>query len=296
MLNYSFVIPHKNAPQYLQRCIKSIPEREDIEIIIVDDCSEKTLRPQGVSHSNLTILNIKESKGAGYARNVGKSHAKGKWLLFADCDDFYVPGLIDELDKVKDNNSDIVYFDFFYFYNTTTKKYKNNDFSQLINKYVIRPSVINQTNIKFGLNAPWNKMFRRKFTEDIDARFEEIPIGNDAWFVMYCGSKAKKISVINKKLYYYVENIKGITYSPKSLNDIWTLFKSSARINKLKVKNDAWFVIRLNPFRGFSKYRKAYGLLSTAKLYIYKLFNESSFITVLLNRYLLKMRSKNKYQ
>ena len=38
--NYSIIIPHRNIPQLLQRCIDSIPSRDDLQIIIVDDNSD----------------------------------------------------------------------------------------------------------------------------------------------------------------------------------------------------------------------------------------------------------------
>jgi cellulose synthase/poly-beta-1,6-N-acetylglucosamine synthase-like glycosyltransferase len=40
MINYSIIIPHKNIPQLLQRCLDSIPRREDVQIIVVDDNSD----------------------------------------------------------------------------------------------------------------------------------------------------------------------------------------------------------------------------------------------------------------
>ena len=41
MISYSIIIPHKNTPSLLQRCLDSIPQRSDIEIIIVDDNSDE---------------------------------------------------------------------------------------------------------------------------------------------------------------------------------------------------------------------------------------------------------------
>ena len=83
-INYSFIIPHKNAPELLRRCIASIPQREDVQIIVVDDNSEKEKKPV-VERENVMIVEIdsKDSKGAGHARNIGLSQAKGKWILFA---------------------------------------------------------------------------------------------------------------------------------------------------------------------------------------------------------------------
>ena len=40
MINYSIIISHKNIPDLLSRCLDSIPKREDIQIIVVDDNSE----------------------------------------------------------------------------------------------------------------------------------------------------------------------------------------------------------------------------------------------------------------
>jgi len=39
--NYSFIIPHKNCPDLLQRCVDSIPERDDVQVIVVDDNSDE---------------------------------------------------------------------------------------------------------------------------------------------------------------------------------------------------------------------------------------------------------------
>ena len=36
--------------------------------------------------------------------------AVGKWLLFADADDFFLPGAFDVFDSHQDSSSEIVYF------------------------------------------------------------------------------------------------------------------------------------------------------------------------------------------
>lgn len=41
---YTIIIPHKNIPMLLQRMLDSIPQREDLQVIIVDDNSD----PQAV--------------------------------------------------------------------------------------------------------------------------------------------------------------------------------------------------------------------------------------------------------
>ena len=39
-INYSIIIPHRNIPLLLRRCLDSIPRRMDIQIIVVDDNSD----------------------------------------------------------------------------------------------------------------------------------------------------------------------------------------------------------------------------------------------------------------
>jgi glycosyltransferase involved in cell wall biosynthesis len=41
-ITFSIIIPHKNTPELLQRCLASIPKREDIQIIVIDDNSDNT--------------------------------------------------------------------------------------------------------------------------------------------------------------------------------------------------------------------------------------------------------------
>ena len=93
-MNLSVIVPHKNTPELLYRCLYSIPENKDIEIIIVDDGSDasvqdelRTACPQ--IRKNSKVLFLPESHGGGHARNVGLSNAEGDYVLFCDCDDFF---------------------------------------------------------------------------------------------------------------------------------------------------------------------------------------------------------------
>ncbi|KAA6303909.1 putative glycosyltransferase EpsJ, partial [termite gut metagenome] len=113
-INYSIIIPHKNIPDLLRRCLNSIPRREDIQIIVVDDNSDSNIVDfehfPGMGEPCVEVVFTKEGKGAGYARNVGLSKAKGKWLLFADADDFFCEFLLQNIDKYLNANVDVVYF------------------------------------------------------------------------------------------------------------------------------------------------------------------------------------------
>mgnify|MGYP003305656243 CR=1 FL=1 len=93
MINYSIIIPHKNIPLLLQRCLDSIPIRDDLEVIVVDDDSDPSLVDfdsfPGKDRKDVEIVLDKMGKGAGASRNIGLSRAKGKWVVFCDADDFF---------------------------------------------------------------------------------------------------------------------------------------------------------------------------------------------------------------
>ena len=50
---YSIIIPHKNTPALLVRCVASIPKRDDLQIVVVDDNSD----PSIVDFDNFPIKN-----------------------------------------------------------------------------------------------------------------------------------------------------------------------------------------------------------------------------------------------
>ena len=60
MINYSIIIPHKNIPNLLQRCLDSIPNREDVQIIVVDDNSDPNIvdfdKFPGLNRSNVEVI------------------------------------------------------------------------------------------------------------------------------------------------------------------------------------------------------------------------------------------------
>ena len=64
MINYSIIIPHKNIPNLLQRCLDSIPNREDVQIIVVDDNSDPNIvdfdKFPGLNRSNVEVIFTKE--------------------------------------------------------------------------------------------------------------------------------------------------------------------------------------------------------------------------------------------
>ena len=89
-IKYSIVIAVYNRPEEMAELLESISLQDfkDIEIIIVDDGSEKSSREISFKYAkNLkTSYYFTENQGPALARNFGVSKSVGEWILFFDSD------------------------------------------------------------------------------------------------------------------------------------------------------------------------------------------------------------------
>ena len=218
--NYTIIIPHKNIPNLLQRCLDSIPERGDIQIIIVDDNSDASKVDfnhfPGIGRKNVEVYLTKEGKGAGYARNVGLRHAKGKWLLFADADDYYVKDAFAILDKYLNSTIDIV------FYNVSTDS-PNSPCARITN--TISKLLVAATkkgyidSLKYKAWVPWNKMFKTEYIFRYQINFEEISRGNDMQFSFIASYFTHNIAIEMGIIYIYTYNTNSISFKKLNVTD-----------------------------------------------------------------------------
>ena len=209
MINYSIIIPHKNIPQLLQRCIDSIPEREEVEIIIVDDNSDSTIVDfnnfPGLERGNTKVIFAKEGKGAGYARNIGLKHAKGKWIIFADADDYFEYGFSSYLDKYVSESAEVIYF-----MPRSTNYYINGKESKRVKTYQ-QLFDYNEKFLRYAYITPWGKFIKRSFIKNNQFKFDETRWGNDAYFMTQVATTAKDILITHDYLYVVEEREGSLT-------------------------------------------------------------------------------------
>ena len=202
---YTIIIPHKNIPQLLKRCLESVPQRYDIQIIVVDDSSNDQQEIQNLvsQYKNAELVLTTEKKGAGYARNCGLQVAKGEWLLFADADDFFSEDLSKLIDYHYEDEADIVYFAADSIYSESLKHSPKLDNRKArIEKYQSNPRKIGEF-CRFFHTEPWAKMIRRSLVENNQVRFDETPLANDFFFSVVTAYYAKRIAFDNRVIYMY---------------------------------------------------------------------------------------------
>lgn len=94
-LYVSIIVPVYNVEQYLEKCLESILKQgfteEQYEVIMVNDGSsdrsEAICKEYSEKYLNFHLLNQKNS-GVSIARNNGIEHAKGRYIVFVDADDY----------------------------------------------------------------------------------------------------------------------------------------------------------------------------------------------------------------
>jgi glycosyltransferase involved in cell wall biosynthesis len=103
----SVIIPYYNRPKKFERCLDSVFAQtySNIEVIVVDDCSEVLL---SVERVDVIYIRNKKNSGPGYSRNQGLAIAKGDFVAFLDCDDYWHPEFLEKALKPFSEQKEIV--------------------------------------------------------------------------------------------------------------------------------------------------------------------------------------------
>ena len=102
MIKVSIIIPMYNAEKFIINALDSIPVRDDIEVLCIDDCSTDNTYNIVNEYAKVHNLNIRLfrnniNSGTGYTTNIGYDNANGEWIVGLDNDDSLIT---DEYNKV----------------------------------------------------------------------------------------------------------------------------------------------------------------------------------------------------
>jgi glycosyltransferase involved in cell wall biosynthesis len=196
---YSIIIPHKNIPRLLERCLASIPEREDVQVIVVDDGSDPGIVDfahfPGLRRSHTEVIFHKSAiggqGGSGVARNVGIEAARGRWLVFADADDFFHPSISDAFDRHADADADIIFFRHDGVDSATGEAVEINTSR---NRHLAEfDRTGDEKNVRYMIWVPWGRFIRRELVREHSIRFDPVRFSNDRVFSVKAGYFAEKI-------------------------------------------------------------------------------------------------------
>ena len=215
MINYSIIIPHHNIPNLLRRCLQSIPERNDLQIIVVDDCSDEKYREElqniELEFKNVVVYYSNTCRGGGAARNIGLEHAIGKYLLFADADDFFNYCIHDILNEYVNEHCDVVFFNANSLdTDTYLPKGRIRHLNAMHEQYIKSPQKA-ILSLKYLFGEPSSKLIKRELINKNNIKFEETRIHNDTKFSYMVGFHAKEIKVDHRAIYCLTERSNSVS-------------------------------------------------------------------------------------
>lgn len=213
--DYSIIIPHKNTPELLNRLLNTIPEDDCIQVVVVDDNSNPSLKPLSFRKNvEVILLDANQSKGAGKARNVGIERAVGKWLLFADSDDFFVENFLFTLNRYKDSESEVIIFKADSVDSESlTPSNRNIGLNRKIDECI--NGRITPLEMSLSVQQPWCRMINKEFIFKNNILFDEVIASNDTMFTTKLSCMATSIAVSSDVIYVVTFRTGSLWHSRK---------------------------------------------------------------------------------
>lgn len=233
---FTIIIPHKDSVHFLPKLFSSIPNLDSIEIILVDNSFNKiSCKELGIDRPYRLLYSAPE-RGAGGARNVGIEHAHGKWLIFADADDYFSEQAFDVFFSKVNSEADLIYtcMDGIYI-DTGIHSDRGNSYTKLVKGYL--SGIIPETDLRFKFSSPCCKMVRHDLIKSYNLRYDEVTASNDMFFSLLCGFYAKRIEAIDK-ITYIATVSRGSLTKRRDYDVLSARYEVNLRYNKFLRENN----------------------------------------------------------
>lgn len=225
----SVIMPCWNAVETIERAVGSVlnSEFKEVELIVADDGSSdetlSALKPYELIYDGLVVLRC-EHKGVSAARNAALARAKGKYIMFIDADDEYLPATLPTAVRaVEAAQADYAIFPYYIkepgeedrlYPIKCEAKYTTNE--EIREGYLwrlfgcsldeVRAWQYGLLPLKYGhvLGGVWCCVFRRDLIERYNLRFDErISLYEDAFFNCEYLLHAQSMIALEQPLYRY---------------------------------------------------------------------------------------------
>lgn len=208
LISLTIIIPHYNSAESLKKLLLSIPKISEVEVIVIDDHSDEGLSNYYLlidcdRFNNVIFLNNGiNKKGAGACRNIGLKKATGKWVLFADADDYFIDGFYETIKKYFDSTSDVVFF-----IPTSVEadsdviSHRHKKYEEIIKNHIQKNDNRSELQLRYKMASPWSKMIRASFINENKITFDEILASNDVVFSAKVGFYMNSFEVSSETIY-----------------------------------------------------------------------------------------------
>lgn len=250
----SIIIPVYNAEKYLRDCVTSVLNQgyENIEVIAVDDGSRDlsaSILAELKSQSSVMSIYTLPNQGVSVARNFGINKAHGKYVLFLDADDLFLPNAISLLvNEAEQTNAQMIAFNFETlfadgFIGERPVEYSFPDVKTSTGRACVE--YIYAEHIGY---FSWAFMYNRQFLVDSQILYPRgIALLEDALFLNKILRQCSRVAYVSKPCYRY-RITKGSLSKRTSFETVEGAFKSLSEIQRIaysegpSVKFDAHIV------------------------------------------------------
>lgn len=221
----SVIVPIYKVEEYLARCVESLINQtyKNLEIILVDDGSPDScpeICDEYANKDNRIKVVHKKNGGLSDARNAGMQMATGEYISFIDSDDYVSLDFIEVLySTMISQDSDIVEC-------SVVKFYEDGRFDEYSDDLKITNfDTVNGLSALISENPfhqhVWNKLYKSKYV--IDVPYAVGKLNEDEFWTYQIFGQAKKVTKINKTMYYYFQrqnSIMGNQFNLKRLDAV----------------------------------------------------------------------------
>lgn len=208
----SIIIPTYNGEKYLNQCFQTLQQQtyNDWETVFIDDGSTDGSGSalQELSNKDPRIkVYSQANQGAAKARETGIAKAKGDFVTFLDVDDTIPPDYLSGMMERFTEDTDIVATGF----NIICE-------GKITKKKILNKETLNRTEyLKKVLTGKYGwelcgKIYRKRLFDHPIQTPEGIRIGEDAAVFLQLVSHARRVQVINKPLYNYIQYQKSASH------------------------------------------------------------------------------------
>ena len=208
----SVIIPVYGVEKYIRQCLDSVVNQsyENLEIIVINDGtkdrSAEIAKEYAGKDRRIKVYDY-ENGGLSAARNRGLLLAKGEYISFVDSDDWLHPDFIKkQADALEANNADIVKCSVVI---TDTVKEKIKGFKKT---KVRKADVGLYFHQGFLWVVVWNALYKRGIVTGV--RYPEGIVYEDNYASGLYLLKAGTVAELKDPLYYYRNNLTGISKQP----------------------------------------------------------------------------------
>lgn len=207
----SMIVPVYNAREYIERCIDSILNQEykEFELLLIDDGSSdgsgEICDTYAAADKRVRVFH-KENSGVSDTRNLAIGHAEGKYLQFADSDDWLTQDAMKLMVRAaEESGCDLVISDFYRVVGERVSQKGDIEEDGVLSQEEFAGHMM-ENPADFYYGVLWNKLYKRELVEQHRLRMDtEISWCEDFMFNLEYIRHAQKIYALHAPVYYYVK-------------------------------------------------------------------------------------------